>query len=223
MAKRGPKPKKIIDTKWSPYLAYAIGLIAADGYLAKNSYLIDLTSNDRDQLENYRRCLNIDVLIGKKSSGNGRISFRVQLKNLLFYNFLLKVGLSNAKSKTLGPLKIPRKYFYDFLRGIFDGDGCTYSYWDKRWKSSFMFYLSFASASPKFIEWLQASLFTLSKVKGHVTRAGGESTYYQLKYAKAEGAKILRKMYYNKDVICLERKRLKINKMLDIVGQQLPV
>lgn len=52
-------------------------------------------------------------------------------------------------------MKIPGKYFFDYLRGCFDGDGCFYSYWDPRWRSSHMFYLEFISASKNHIDWLQ--------------------------------------------------------------------
>ncbi len=69
--KRGPKPKKIINDKWRPDLAYAIGLLASDGCLSNNSLLIDLTSNDREQLENYSMCLGVNFKIGEKSSGGG--------------------------------------------------------------------------------------------------------------------------------------------------------
>ena len=71
-----------------------------------------------------------------------------------------KIARTDAprKSLTMGKLKIPNKYFFDFLRGCFDGDGCFYSYWDPRWRSSHMFYLEFVSASKKHINWLQNEL-----------------------------------------------------------------
>ena len=49
----------------------------------------------------------------------------------------------NISVKKLKSVVMPKKYFFDFLRGHFDGDGSFYSYWDKRWKSSYMFYVSF--------------------------------------------------------------------------------
>src|SRR3989344_7733317 len=151
MGKRGPKPgfnpKRHVSQEWSANLAYAIGLLATDGCLSPPGHLIDLTSKDCEQLENFCRCVGVDFTITKKQAGNGKECLRVQFKSVLFYNFLLSIGLTPAKSKTLGPLAIPDKYFFHFLRGAFDGDGCTYSYWDPRWKSSFMFYLCFASAS----------------------------------------------------------------------------
>src|SRR3989344_6928905 len=214
MGKRGPKPKRLVSEKWRPELAYAIGLLASDGCLAKNVTLVDLTSKDREQLGNFCRCIGVDLRIGEKSSGFGqKDNFRVQLKNVFFYNFLLSVGLTPAKSKTLGALRVPRKYFFDFLRGLFDGDGSTYSYWDKRWRSSFMFYVCFASASPDFLRWLRRTLFVRLRITGHITCAERHSTI-QLKYAKEEGLKILRRMYRDAPKgTYLSRTHVKITRM----------
>ncbi len=222
MGKRGPKPRKIISEKWSPQLAYAIGLLATDGCLSYPSHLIDLTSVDKEQLENFRKCLRVDFYIGKKSGGNGLFALRVQFKNVLFYEFLVSIGLSPAKSKTLGKLAIPEKYFFHFLRGVFDGDGSSYSYWDPRWRSSFMYYLCFASASRTFIDWLRAEIEKHLSIKGHITTARTRNVCYQLKYAKAEGLMLARRMYRDAPRnTFLKRKRLKIDAMLDIVGEHL--
>ena len=130
------------------------------------------------------------------------------------------MGLAPTKSKTIGALKIPPGYFFDFLRGVFDGDGSIYSYFDPRWKSSFMFYMSFVSASPDHVAWLQEQVAEQLDIYGHVTK-NQKSTLFQLKYAKADSLKILRKMYRQKGTICLSRKKLKIEKILRIVGERL--
>ncbi|MFA6270186.1 MAG: hypothetical protein WC657_03190 [Candidatus Paceibacterota bacterium] len=221
MRKRGPKPKKIINTKWSANLAYAVGLIATDGCLSGDGLLVDLTSNDREQLNNYCECLEVNFKICDKSSGGGRRSLRVQFKNRFFYDYLLSIGLTPAKSKTIKKIAVPDKYFFDFLRGCFDGDGCFYSYWDPRWKSSFMFYTEFCSASPIFIKWLQQKINILASINGHVTTAGKTHSMQQLKYAKQESIILLKKMYYSPKNIFLSRKRLKINKALGIVGMKI--
>lgn len=224
MGKRGPKPgfnaKRRIAETWSPNLAYAVGLLATDGCLSPPGHLIDLTSKDREQLENFRHCVGIDLKITKKYSG-GREYLRIQFKNILFYNFLVSIGLTPAKSKTLGQLAIPKEYFFHFLRGVFDGDGSTYSYWDPRWKSSFMFYLCFASASKSFIDWLRGNIESRLSIRGHVTMAK-RNICYQLKYAKSDSLKILRLMYrYASKGSYLSRKRLKIERTLRIVSESL--
>ncbi len=221
MVKRGPKPKRIINEKWTPNLAYAIGLIATDGCLGKDGLLIDLTSKDREQLENFSKCLSVDFKIGSKINSTGDKSLRIQFKNRIFYDFLLSLGLTPKKSLTMGKLKIPDKYFFDFLRGCFDGDGSFYSYWDKRWKSSHMFYLEFISASPKYIEWVRLELKNRVNVSGHLVSDGRKRTY-QLKYAKREALEIISKMYYSKDVVYLSRKKLKIDEALKVeITQQI--
>ena len=109
MGKRGPKPKKIISEKWNANLTYAIGLIATDGCLSKDGILIDLTSNDREQLENFSKCLGVNFKIGLKWNNNKDKSLRIQFKNRIFYDFLLSIGLTPRKSLTMGKLIIPDK------------------------------------------------------------------------------------------------------------------
>ena len=142
-------PKLKIDSKWSPNLAYAVGLITTDGSLSTDKRHINLTSKDLDQIQTFARLLNLKNKIGlKKNSITGdKKYYQIQFGNVQFYRFLLTIGLTPNKSKTLGELKMPDHYFADFLRGHLDGDGCTYSYWDKRWKDSFMFYTAISSAS----------------------------------------------------------------------------
>lgn len=224
MGKRGPKPKKLISETWRPALAYAIGLLASDGCLSPPGHLIDLTSAEREQLKNFIACLDTPLTIAAKRGSTSRRYWRVQFKNVFFYDFLLSIGLTPAKSKTIGPLKVPDEFFWDFLRGVFDGDGSTYSYWDPRWRSSFMYYVCFASASKKFAEWLRASIRRLDGARGHVTasRRSNDSVLYQLKYAKADGLRVLRRMYARRSgAVYLRRKRLKIDRMLSILDQSL--
>jgi hypothetical protein len=215
MGLRGSKPKGKVRIEWSPNFAYAIGLLASDGHVSKDGRHIDLTSKDKEQLENFSWCLGLDSKIGSKRSGNGMPYGRVQFGDVLFYRFLLEIGLSPAKSKTMGEIKIPKKYFFDFLHGSFDGDGCFYSYFDPRWKSSFMFYTTFISASAAHIDWLRLVIFQELGDRGHISADGRKRTL-QLKYAKGDSWKILKSMYYSDTVVCLARKRLKIEKALEI-------
>ena len=148
------------------------------------------------------RCLQIENKIGKNFAGyiaKGRkkktFTHRVQFGDVRFVRFLSDIGIMPAKSKIIEDVLIPMKYFFDYLRGCFDGDGCIYSYWDPRWKSSFMFYVSFVSASKIHIDWLRAQIFRHTKAKGHITMDGKGSTH-QLKYAKKDSLTILKRMFY---------------------------
>ena len=220
MGKRGPKPKGKVKIKWSANFAYAIGLLATDGNLSPNGLHMAFVSKDIEQINNFMDCLDIRVKVGKTFSGhNENFSHRVQFGDVLFYEFLESIGLHRKKSKTIGEVLVPKKYFFDFLRGCFDGDGTFYSYWDKRWRSSFMFYLAFISASKKHIDWLRKELQDRLNVSGHISKDGRGSTF-QLKYAKKEALAIFKKMYYTQEVVCLSRKRIKINKALCVENKQ---
>jgi len=214
------KPRGKVNCNWSSNLAYAIGLIATDGCLSKDGRHLELTSTDEDQLENFMSCLGIKVKIGYKTSSFSHNKIpRIQFGDILFYRFLESIGLTTAKTKTISALKIPDEYFYDFLRGHHDGDGTFYSYWDPRWKSSFMFYTVFLSTSKPHVVWIQKKIFELLGIKGHLTinrSRRGHADLYQIRYAKKDSLKLLPKMYYSDKIITLKRKRLKIVKALAI-------
>ncbi len=215
------RPLGKVKIKWSPEFAYAIGLLTTDGNLSPDGRHINFTSKDRELAETFKRILKIDNVIGRKARGyeQEKKYFVIQFGDVLFYRFLETIGLMPNKSKLLGSLEIPDIYFFDFLRGHFDGDGTFYSYWDPRWRSSFMFYTEFISASRKHIDWLQKTLLEKLKIKGHITHSGGK-VCYQLKYAKKESVILLQKLYRQKNQIYLKRKYLKIQHVLSIIGMK---
>lgn len=216
----GIKPLKKVKCNWSPDFAYAIGLIASDGCVGRDGSHIDFTSKDLEQVKNFKKCLGIDNKIGKKVSGGGFVSHRIQFRDTNLHDFLVSIGISSFKSKTISGVNVPAQHFFDFLRGVYDGDGSSYSYMDKRWKSSYMFYVGFASSSNDFIDWLRDNILRLINIKGHVTM-DREKTTKQLKYAKKESVVLLKKMYYSKNITCLSRKRLKNEKILSMIGEKL--
>lgn len=204
--------------KWSAKLAYAVGLITTDGCLSKDGRHIDFTSKDLDQVKNFVKILGLTNKIGLKSSGFSKKKYyRVQFGNVKFYRFLTKIGLTSNKSKSIGRIIVPERYFRDFLRGHLDGDGYSYFYWDPRWKSSFMLYTGFVSASLDHLEWLDNEIERLYELKGKIRYA---TRAYQLKFAKNASVRLLGEIYYRNKLICLERKRFKIEESLDIIRKQ---
>lgn len=189
---------------WSSDLAYAVGLITTDGSLSIDGRHINLTSKNREQIETFADILHLNNKIGLKRSSfnpNGTY-YQIQFGNIKFYEFLLKIGLTQNKTKTLSSLMIPDTYFADFLRGHLDGDGYTFSYWDKRWENSFMLYTGFISASKSHLDWLNEQIKNLYRIEGRIKYAG--KSVYHLIFAK-------------KGSICLSRKRFKIERALDIM------
>ncbi len=213
------KPSNRIKTAWTNNLAYIVGLLTTDGNLSKDGRHISFTSKDIQLIKTFKKCLGIKNKIGLKTSGFSDKKYpHIQFGDITFYKWLMEIGLTPHKSKTLGELKIPDKYFFDFLRGHFDGDGCCYSYWDKRWHSSFMFYLNFISASEKHVLWLKYKIEKLLKIK--VILRTEKGPIYAIRFAKTDSRILISKMYYKKNLPCLLRKYKKVNKILKIENKE---
>ncbi|HEY4511455.1 MAG TPA: hypothetical protein VJH55_01300 [Candidatus Paceibacterota bacterium] len=225
MGARGPKPEGKVAINWTPDFAYAIGLLVTDGNLSPDGRHIAFVSKEVEQLENFKRALKIDnKLTPIRSNYNDSLAYKVQFGDVLFYRFLNSIGITARKSLTIGEIAIPRHLFGHYFRGVLDGDGCFYSYWDKRWKSSYMFYVSVGSGSYKHCVWLKKEISSLFGIKGHIAtskRKASKNPYHQLRYAKRESLILLRKVYAGGGSMYLTRKKLKIDKALGIIGVSL--
>ncbi len=208
MGKRGPKPKRVINPSWTSELAYACGLLASDGCLYSDGRHINLSSVDREQLVTFKKCLGINNSIGKKS-GFGERGLRVQFGDVALYNWLISIGITPRKSHTLGEVNVPDQYFWDYIRGEFDGDGHSHAYWDTRWRSSVSLYIGFMSASKKHLEWLNETITRLIGCSGTIQN---QTRAYVLLFAKQKAFPLYQAMYYNKEVIHLSRKKQKLDR-----------
>ena len=177
------KPLGRVKIEWSPNFAYALGLITTDGSLSKDGRHIDLTSKDKEMMENFKKCLGIDNKIGRKARGGSKDKkyYRVQFGDVIFYRFLLSIGLTPAKSKTISALKIPREYFRDFLRGCLDGDGNINIQSHPESKHP-QLRVRITSASEKFLVWLKKEIENQTDIKGGWVRLAKRA--YELSYGK---------------------------------------
>jgi hypothetical protein len=126
---RGPRRREPATVGWTRERAYAIGLLATDGNLSRDGRHLTVTSADPDLLGVLRACLALQANVRQVGS-QGRC-YRVQWSDRRFYEWVESIGLSPAKSRTLGALTIPDEYFADFARGCIDGDGSIVVYVDR--------------------------------------------------------------------------------------------
>ncbi len=221
-----PRPqmlkKESKDYLWTPQLAYVVGLITTDGCLSSDGRHVIMRSSDTEQLANFKECLGIENKI-ERTEYKGNISFRVQYGNVVFYRWLMKIGLTPNKSKTIEKISVPKKYFIDFLRGHLDGDGSITAYTDyynvsKNPKYIYQrMFVRFISASEKHIDWLHKEIEDILKIKGrkHITNSKNDKTVmYIIKFMKKDSIKLLRKIYYKKDIPSLSRKRILAEKYI---------
>ena len=197
-----PRGKPI---KWSPEIAYTVGLMTTDGSLSIDGRHLNITSNDIQLLNTFKKCLGINNKIGLKSSGytGKKNSHYVQFGNVILYRWLLDIGLMPNKTWSLKSLKVPGKYFFDFLRGHLDGDGCIRTFMDPVYPNSQRLYVNFNSASLYHIEWLRKKIKSLADIEGFIMK---NNTIFCLTYAKKESLTLLSYLYPNRKIPLLKRK-----------------
>lgn len=210
--------KEIMNYRWTPQLAYAVGLITTDGCLSSDGRHMTIVSSDIPLLKTFRNCLNLKNKITKHHGGSSTVKqcYRVQFGNVKFYQWLQNIGLFPNKTYSIGKLTIPKKFFADFMRGHLDGDGSIIVYTDsyniykgKRYTYQRL-YTVFHSASSAHLEWIHSIFREILDVQGGLnswTNKNRKIPLWKLKFAKKDSLKILSWMYYRPDVPCLERKR----------------
>ena len=198
---------KYIDTNWSGLLAYVIGIITTDGNLSPDGRHINITSKDLEMVQNVKDILHLTNTFSRKARGGSTAKkyYVLQFGSKNFYAFLLSIGLTPAKSKTIKKVLIPDIFFSDFLRGCIDGDGNIYE--SKHPESKHLqLRLTLASASKPFLVWMLSKIRWIHKIHGGwITKPDKKSTYL-LRFGKSDSIQIFRAMYAKSRRYSLQRK-----------------
>lgn len=106
---------------------YWIGFLAADGNVSNNynEVSIELGKKDKKHLEKIKKFFESDAPIVDRINNNGSECSKVNFCSKKFAKYLSKYNIIPNKSLMYKiPLnEIPQDYIYDYIRGIFDGDG----------------------------------------------------------------------------------------------------
>lgn len=145
-------------------MAYVLGFFAADGTITKNKnnfpYFV-LQIRDRVLLTHIRATIGSNHKISKRvHRKNNGIFYRIQIGNTQIYKDLLKMGFSLRKTERLRVPKIPIRYFPDFVRGYFDGDGNVWTGFvhKDREKKTYVINTTLTSCSREFLNTLHMKL-----------------------------------------------------------------
>jgi intein-encoded DNA endonuclease-like protein len=131
-----PINKKFFSS-WNSEMAYILGFITADGCLGvkkirkdkSKQYFLDITSKDFSLLRKIKKIMGANQKIGIKYGRTKKEKcYRIQIGYQEICKDLLKLGIQPKKTSTLNWINVPEKYFPDFVRGFFDGDGSVYIY-----------------------------------------------------------------------------------------------
>lgn len=101
--------------------AYWYGFLWADGSMYNKSFELTLNEKDKHLIEQFKNDIESSHPIKKHSKYN---TFRFLINSKRFSYHLNNLNIINRKSYSpLLPI-IEDKYFFNFLMGLFDGDGC---------------------------------------------------------------------------------------------------
>lgn len=109
---------------WSSSRAYLIGAMAADGCICSNGYFATFWSCDLEFAQIVQRLLGERAHIGRRYPKRAKLpTYCVSLSSKVMVARLVADGIHPKKSKTITFPYIPKAFFWDFIRGLFDGDG----------------------------------------------------------------------------------------------------
>lgn len=118
----------VVDTQEK---AYILGLLFADGYISEsnNCISISLKEDDVDVLlkinEEIKSNRPLSYLRYNDKNKNWSNQYKLSINSAYMVNSLRKLGLFQNKSMQIEfPLWLQDEYYFHFLRGYIDGDGC---------------------------------------------------------------------------------------------------
>lgn len=203
------------NVRWSKSLAYIVGLITTDGCLSRNGRHIELTSKDIYLLESFASILDLTNRITRKISSYNPsgVYFRLQVSHANFYRFLTNIGLTPNKTKTIGALRIPKKYFADFLRGHLDGDGNIFL--ARHPESQYpQLRVKFTSASLEHLKWVKLCIVKYFNIKGGSFYNNVSKNVFSFTLAKSDSLRLLDLLYYVGVEYYLQRKFVIVKNLL---------
>ena len=113
---------------WSPSMTYTLGFIAADGNICHSgkAHTLHIACDDIDVIEKIKTIMHYQGPIHVKLRQNGKNSYSLRICDPIIFHDLIKLGVTERKSLTFTPPKIPQYLIKHFIRGYFDGDGTVY-------------------------------------------------------------------------------------------------
>lgn len=225
--KKWPKYRKFNSDYFhdidSDLKAYFLGFIFADGWISyrpkfnNHEFGMELQSCDKyildrlnKELGGVHNIIHSDPSVVKIKNHNARHNdsdiLRVCSKQLV--EDLMRHGIAERKSlKDVHPI-VADNYFFDFLRGYIDGDGC-YSYIGRK-KNLIAMQITCANEAP--LKWIKTKLKE-NNINSHIYCENQRK--YRLYCGKQEDILRLLSLLYHKNYsLCLSRKFEKIKPFL---------
>lgn len=180
-------------------MAYILGFFVADGYVTVNKrggqfWCIEI--KDKKLIEAIKGKIESSHKISIRKRHDRNSTYRLQIGSIEMCEDLRCLGFGQNKTKNLGVIKVPDKYFFSFVRGYFDGDGNVWSgqiHKGRKTKHKSLL-LGFTSCSHEFLKSLQTRLGSYGIEGGSLFRSK-KKEFSRLQYSTKNALKLYDFMY----------------------------
>lgn len=192
-------------------MAYILGFWAADGnvHSTENRLDLELAQDDLEILEKIQKEISNERPIKIYQCANGYIKNKLYFWSSHIKEKFIEYGIVPNKTYSPdfhAPYKLDRKFWIDYIRGFFDGDGCIKQTGGNGQYHYPQFELN--SLNLTFLQDIQKHFKEYYKIETYISTAGvrkGKEKLYRL-YTSGEKAKEIFSILYTPNSLYLQRK-----------------
>lgn len=216
------KPQKYIKNEkffdsWSKEMAYVLGWVWSDGNIDRShrSIRIEIQAGDSYILKEIKKAMSSDVPIKIRDNAAG-----LSIHSRIIAKSLIKLGCKAGDSLHNEFPNVPKRYFFDFLRGYLDGDGSVCIARSKKSRQKNVLRISFLGCK-QFIKDLQKHLKNILNIEAcKISHSYDKSELCRCTYNSKDARLICSKMYENCNSLFLKRKRNKFLEHIKLLGDK---
>lgn len=207
----------------SPNMAWILGFLASDGTVGKNNnkIKIGLAAKDVEILYRIKEEMNLPAEPKLYTNNQGYDCCTLQWTCEQHKKDLIKYSIVPAKTFILKPpLELDRKYWIDYIRGYFDGDGSINLIKNGNSRGNGNLRWQVCSATKEILEWIVNFLYeeyNIPKVNIQTERKESGNLLYYIQYSSISTRKIYTVLYSTSSNMYLKRKKEHYEKILSEV------
>lgn len=212
-------------SKESHNMAWVLGFLASDGNVSKdrNKIRIELSYIDEEILQRIKTAIKIENPIQFKEDKKGRKLVLLGWSSKQHKEDLARYSIVPNKTFILDPpYALSHKYYLDYIRGYFDGDGTININMCHQGRSKAIRF-GICGASKPVLDWIVDVFeeYGVPRVNPHLD-SSHEKPFYSIIYSTRASRKIYKLLYGNlkEDSLYLQRKKDKYERILKEVPEK---
>lgn len=209
---RAKHKKEDFFSQQSRDMAWLMGFIASDGTIRKdsNEIKIGLAIKDKEILEKIKNKLELENVVSEYTTSAGYDCCTLQWTCEQHKKDLAKYSIVPNKTFILQPpILLERKYWIDYIRGYFDGDGSVNLISNGNHRGNGNLRWQICSATKEILEWIINYFyeeFQIPKVNILIDQKNRQNPIYYFQYSSQATRKIYDILYTDSDMF-LKRKK----------------